>query len=119
MERTFGHYARVLVDMDLNNELVHIILVERKGFAFFVDIDYETLPDFCTNCQITGHHIEVCKRVKAHDGNQGPHKMHGKAKVKKEWVFKPLKLLMWITLLLRLQKETKNILIQRMKLMKQ
>jgi len=89
MERTFGHYARVLVDMDLNNELVHRILVERKGFAFFVDIDYETIPDFCTNCQITGHHIGVCKKLRALDVNQGPHKMQGKAKDRKEWVPKP------------------------------
>jgi len=38
MERAFGHYVRVLVDMNLNKELVHRILVERKGFAFFVDV---------------------------------------------------------------------------------
>lgn len=29
LERAFGHYARVLVDMNLAQDLVHIILVER------------------------------------------------------------------------------------------
>lgn len=88
MERSFGHYVRVLVDMDLNKDLVHRILVERKGFAFFVDIEYETLPDFCTHCQIIGHHIDVCKRLKNHDANQDPHKIQGKAKVRQEWATK-------------------------------
>lgn len=62
MERSFGYYVRFLVDMNLNKDLVHIILVERKGFAFFMDIEYETFPDFCTHRQALGHHIEVSKQ---------------------------------------------------------
>lgn len=67
LERTFGHYARVLVDMNFSQELVHRILVERKGYAFYVDIEYENLPDFCTNCQCTGHYVEICKRLLNND----------------------------------------------------
>ena len=69
IDRAFGHYARVLVDLSLAQDLVHRILVERKGFAFFVDIEYENLPDFCTHCECTGHHIDICKRLK--DLNKG------------------------------------------------
>jgi hypothetical protein len=62
-ERTFGHYARVLVDMDLSQPLRNKVLVERKGFAFFVEFDYENLPDFCNHCNMIGHNLENCKRV--------------------------------------------------------
>jgi len=34
LERTFGHFARVLVDIDLSKNLNHEVLVERKGFWF-------------------------------------------------------------------------------------
>jgi hypothetical protein len=44
IERTFGHFARVLVDIDLAKALKHEVLVERKGFAFFVEFEYENLP---------------------------------------------------------------------------
>lgn len=62
IERTFGHYARVLVDIDLAIELRYRVLVERKGYAFFVDLEYENLPDFCAYCKIPGHHIDICKK---------------------------------------------------------
>ena len=35
MERTFGHFARVLVDMDVSEPLKYNVLVERIGYAFF------------------------------------------------------------------------------------
>ncbi|GAU13228.1 hypothetical protein TSUD_245980 [Trifolium subterraneum] len=68
LERSFGHYARVLVDVNLAQELRFGVSVERKGFAFFVDIEYENLPDYCTFCNCVGHHFENCKRRK--DGAQ-------------------------------------------------
>jgi hypothetical protein len=64
LERTFGHYARVLVDVDLAQNLIYKILVERKGFAFFVDVEYENLPPFCDHCNIIGHKLDNCKRRK-------------------------------------------------------
>jgi hypothetical protein len=62
LERSFGHYARVLVDVNLSQELRFGVLVERKDFAFFVDIEYENLPDFCSYCSSIGHHADVCKK---------------------------------------------------------
>ncbi|CAJ2662070.1 unnamed protein product [Trifolium pratense] len=49
--------------MDLTQTLRDQILVERKGFAFFVDVEYENLPDFCSNCKIIGHHVGNCKKI--------------------------------------------------------
>jgi len=63
-DRTFGQFARVLVDMDLSQPLKYNVLVERKGYAFFVDFDYENIPDFCNHCKAVGHHVRVCKKLK-------------------------------------------------------
>ncbi|XP_058755572.1 uncharacterized protein LOC131628769 [Vicia villosa] len=61
VERTFGYFVRVLVDMDLSQPLNHNVLVEREGFAFFTDISYENLPEFCFHCRKTGHNSIDCK----------------------------------------------------------
>lgn len=34
----------------------------RVGFAFFVEIKYEKLPEFCNYCNVIGHWIEVCRK---------------------------------------------------------
>lgn len=36
----FGHYARVLVDIDFSCRLFHEIMVEREGFAFPMGVVY-------------------------------------------------------------------------------
>lgn len=61
-ERTFGQYARVLVEIDLTQALRYKILVERKGYVFYVDLDYENVPDYCTYCRNIGHHVDFCKK---------------------------------------------------------
>jgi len=63
-ERTFGQYVRILVDMDVSQPLRNKILVERKGFTFFVELSYENLPDYCTHCNRIGHYIDICKNVR-------------------------------------------------------
>jgi hypothetical protein len=60
-DRTFGHFARVLVDMDISQPLRYKVLVERVGFAFYVDLEYENLPPFCNHCKMVGHYLENCK----------------------------------------------------------
>jgi len=48
----FGHYARVLVDMDLWRRIFHEFMVEREGFTFNVEVSYEWMSDYCSHCQI-------------------------------------------------------------------
>ncbi|XP_019427097.1 PREDICTED: uncharacterized protein LOC109338760 [Lupinus angustifolius] len=62
--RSFGHFARILVDIDLKGSLPNQILVEREGFAFFVYVEYENLPEFCSGCQSIGHLLSNCRRNK-------------------------------------------------------
>ncbi|WJX63397.1 hypothetical protein P8452_48286 [Trifolium repens] len=61
-ERTFGQFARVLVDIDLLQPLRYKLLVERKGYAFFVELEYEYIPEFCHGCNVIGHSFDQCKR---------------------------------------------------------
>jgi hypothetical protein len=63
-DRDFGHFARVLVDIDLKHAPTYRVLVERTGFAFFVDIEFENLPAYCSYCKCIGHEVSVCKRNK-------------------------------------------------------
>lgn len=60
---TFGHFARVLIDLDLNSKLRDKILLEREDYAFFVGVEYKRLPEFCSSCKNTGHSLVNCKKV--------------------------------------------------------
>lgn len=61
--RIFGHYARVLIDVDLTSSLRKQILVEREGYDFLVFVEYENLPSFCMHCYTIGHHVNSCLRL--------------------------------------------------------
>jgi hypothetical protein len=91
LERTFGHFARVLVDIDLTTELKYKVLVERKGFAMFVELDYEKIPEYCTTCRMVGHNEGKCRMITRNDkeehvvhlskeGNKGKEKVIYKEK---------------------------------------
>jgi hypothetical protein len=49
--RLFGIYARILVDVDMSGKLFNSILVEREGFSFPVEVQYERQPLFCSHCK--------------------------------------------------------------------
>jgi len=59
--RVFGHYACILVDMDLSKHIFNKVMIEREGYSFTIEITYERLPSFCTHCQNIGHHITSCR----------------------------------------------------------
>jgi hypothetical protein len=60
-----------LIDIDLLQPLRYKLLVERKGFAFFVDLEYEHIPDFCSDCKIIGHKVDNCYRWKKDEDVRG------------------------------------------------
>ena len=59
--RMFGHYARILVDIDLSKKAYDEVLVERDGFVFMVEIQYKRRPWFCHHCYSIGHNITTCR----------------------------------------------------------
>ncbi|KAK9273415.1 hypothetical protein L1049_018225 [Liquidambar formosana] len=64
LNQVYGHYARILVEIDMSQTPPESIRVEREGFGFFVDVYYENLPAFCSHCQSVGHDAIHCRVVK-------------------------------------------------------
>jgi hypothetical protein len=88
-ERTFGQFARVLVEIDLMQPIRYKLLVERKGFAFFVDLEYEHIPAFCTECKMIGHDFENCRKWNMDAGlrhNKGIHMKQKASESKQAYV---------------------------------
>ena len=76
LEGKFGHYARILVDIDLSKELTDSLMIERLGHKFFISVEFENIPAFCRNCSMVGHSLANCKR------NPGTKKIDSKAENK-------------------------------------
>ena len=72
----FGHYARILVDVDLSKRIFEEVMVERERYAFYVTIVYERLPEFSSNCYTIGHSVALCNKLH-------PKSMDDKPKAKK------------------------------------
>jgi len=51
-KRTFSHFVRVLIELDLTSDLRERILVERKDFYFYMDVEYEKLPLSITHVRL-------------------------------------------------------------------
>ncbi|KAF5459760.1 hypothetical protein F2P56_019680, partial [Juglans regia] len=62
--RTDG--ARVCVLMNIDHELIHSIWIgtPRHPTSIFQEIEYETLPAFCSVCKVQGHNVKTCKANK-------------------------------------------------------
>jgi hypothetical protein len=59
---SFGHYARVLVDINMAGMLPDSLWVEREKYAFDIEIEYENPPYFCFTCNIIGHSSDHCRK---------------------------------------------------------
>ncbi|KAF5468703.1 hypothetical protein F2P56_012839 [Juglans regia] len=59
--RTNG--ARVCVLMNIDQERIHSIWIgtPRHPTIIFQEVDYETLPAFCSFCKVQGHNLKTCK----------------------------------------------------------
>jgi hypothetical protein len=80
--RLFGHYARILVDLDLSKDIFYEIMVEREGFAFPLTIEYERLPDFCKHCNSIGHDVSNCRWLYPRKDDTNKKSADGKGKEK-------------------------------------
>lgn len=62
-KKTFGYFARVIIDIELHADIHDGILLETDDFAFFVSLKSENLPAFYFSCQSIGQDISSCKHV--------------------------------------------------------
>ncbi|CAL5193627.1 unnamed protein product [Lathyrus oleraceus] len=62
-DQTLRHYVRVIVEFDLSQTLSYKVLVERKNFAFFMEMNYKNLLAFCSHLNMIGHDLESCLKV--------------------------------------------------------
>ena len=62
LDGKFGHFARILIDIDLSKDLTESLMIERQGHKFFISVGFENLPEFCRNCMAVGHSLGSCKR---------------------------------------------------------
>ena len=59
-------YARVLVEIDLLEELLHSVdVLLPNGSTLNQKVIYETLPKFCKHCHVLGHSSLLCPKVAA------------------------------------------------------
>ncbi|XP_057811500.1 uncharacterized protein LOC131025726 [Salvia miltiorrhiza] len=64
-DRDVGHYARVLIELDLSLPLRESLMIEEDNSSIYVEFSYEALPPFCQHCKLTGHLIDKCRRYKS------------------------------------------------------
>jgi hypothetical protein len=56
-------YARILVEVDLLQELPNAIqVVLPNGSPLSQQVTYESLPRFCKRCRVIGHSANTCNR---------------------------------------------------------
>jgi len=89
-KRIFGHYARILVDIDFSKKFFHEIIVEREGFSFTVEVVYKRLSDFSSHCHTLRHDVTNCRWLYPRKEDMSKEKVaKGKAQIptkKTEWV---------------------------------
>jgi len=70
--RRFGIFARVLIDVDLSENLFESVVVEREEHDLSVAIQYEKYPMFCAHCKMIGHTTQNCSKLSAPNTVKAP-----------------------------------------------
>lgn len=52
-----GHYARMLIEVDLRNDLEEKLMYRRADQYFCMNLQYERLTEFCWECCLVGHSL--------------------------------------------------------------
>lgn len=71
--RRFGIFARVLIDVDLSENLFESIVVELEDHALSILVQYEKHPLYCAHCKVLGHNIQNCSKLHSLDNSESGH----------------------------------------------
>ena len=74
--RRFGLFARVLIDVNMNDQMFESVIVEREGHALTIMVQYEKYPPFCSHCKAIGHSIQACSKMNVDSNALGTKKTH-------------------------------------------
>lgn len=64
LDGEFGHFARVLVDIDLLKPIQETVRADTDDSKVWVFLKQEELPKLCTTCQAIGYSSAQCRRNK-------------------------------------------------------
>lgn len=59
----FGHYTRVLVNLDLVSHLLETVILDTDGFSNTITVFYEQLLSLCSVCNNVCHDLARCRLV--------------------------------------------------------
>jgi len=65
----------------MSGRLFDSVLVERKGYAFPVAVEYEKQPNYCAHCKMIGQTPQNCKKLGTINRNVGIDKSKGTKQV--------------------------------------
>lgn len=77
-QKRFGFFARVLIDVDLSENLFESVVVDREDHALSISVQYEKHPLFCEHCIMIGHAIQNCSKLGAHRSTPASVQAHKK-----------------------------------------
>ncbi|KAK3218757.1 hypothetical protein Dsin_012727 [Dipteronia sinensis] len=63
LEGDYGHFARILIKVDLSKPLHESIMIEVGEDYLFPTLHYENVPNFCSVCSTTGHTVASCRHT--------------------------------------------------------
>lgn len=87
LEKKYGYYAIILVEVDLSGTLPNLIRVELPDYGFNVEIHYENLPSKCTVYYRYGHSANNCRLTM---GKQIIDDNHNKKPMEPKQVYRPV-----------------------------
>ncbi|KAF3432273.1 hypothetical protein FNV43_RR27012 [Rhamnella rubrinervis] len=78
----FGHFTRVLIDVDLAGFIPETLLLEIEDSCIEVQLYYENYPEFCNNCYSIRHSVGRCNMVhiRIHHVAKSSEKVQGETK---------------------------------------
>lgn len=57
---TLEHFVHVEIGLNMSDTLYDRILVKQEGYALFVELEYQSLPNFYDHIVHVGHSIDKC-----------------------------------------------------------
>ncbi|XP_026430948.1 uncharacterized protein LOC113328071 [Papaver somniferum] len=70
LKREVGYYASVLVEVDLEINVPHQIVVNSKYGSFEQEVQIPKLPKFCSHCKVVGHLVTECRVLRKEDAQE-------------------------------------------------